>query len=155
MTTAALPLLRSLAIYGFCVPLALVLGYLISTPFDPTSFTVVGLVLFFLLVPLLLRWHHAWLIACWNMSVVLFFLPGRPWVWLPLAWISLGISMLHYILNRNRKFLHVPELTKPLILLALIALITAKFTGGFGVKAFGSETFGGKRYLLILTSIAG
>jgi hypothetical protein len=155
MTTAALPLLRSLAIYGICVPLALLLGYLISTPFDPTSFTVVGLVLFFLLVPLLLRWHHAWLIASWNMTVVIFFLPGHPMLWLTLAWISLGISMLHYILNRNRKFLYVPELTKPLILLALVALVTAKFTGGFGVKAFGSDTFGGKRYLMILTSIAG
>ena len=155
MTTAALPLLRSLAIYGICVPLALVLGYLISTPYDLTSFTVVGLVLFFLLIPLLLRWHHAWLIASWNMSVVLFFLPGHPMIWLPLAWTSLAISVLHYILNRNRKFLQVPELTKPLILLALVALVTAKFTGGFGVKAFGSDTFGGKRYLMILTSIAG
>ena len=155
MTTAALPLLRSLVIYSICVPLALVLGYLISTPYDLASFTVVGLVLFFLLIPLLLRWHHAWLIASWNMSVVLFFLPGHPVVWLPLAWISLTISVLHYILNRNRKFLQIPELTKPLILLALVALVTAKFTGGFGVKAFGSDTFGGKRYLLILTSIAG
>src|SRR5690349_4696463 len=155
MTTAALPLLRSLAIYGICVPLALVLGYLISTPFDPTSFTVVGLVLFFLVVPLLLRWHQVWLIACWNMSVVLFFLPGHPMVWLTLAWLSLAISVLHYILNRNRKFLHVPELAKSLILLALVALVTAKFTGGFGVKAFGGDTFGGKRYLMILTSIAG
>ena len=85
MTTAALPLLRSLVIYSICVPLALVLGYLISTPYDLASFTVVGLVLFFLLIPLLLRWHHAWLIASWNMSVVLFFLPGHPVVWLPLA----------------------------------------------------------------------
>src|SRR2546425_10081190 len=100
MTTAAYSLFRSLLIYGICVPLALVLGYLISTPYDFTSFTVVGLVLFFLLVPLLLRWHHVWLIASWNMSVVLFFLPGRPVVWLLLAWISFGISVLQYILNR-------------------------------------------------------
>ena len=101
MTTAALPLLRSLVIYSICV----------STPYDLTSFTVVGLVLFFLLIPLLLRWHHAWLIASWNMSVVLFFLPGHPVIWLPLAWISLAISVLQYILNRNRKFLQIAELT--------------------------------------------
>ncbi len=155
MTTAAFPLIRSLLIYSICVPLALVLGYLISTPYDFTSFTVVGLVLFFLLIPLLLRWHHIWLIAAWNMSVVLFFLPGRPLIWLPLAWISLLISVFHYILNRKHKFLHVPELTKPLILLALITLITAKLTGGFGVHSLGSDTFGGKRYLMILTAIAG
>src|SRR5437867_7547952 len=132
MTTAAFSLFRSLLIYSICVPLALVLGYLISTPYDRTSFTVVGLVLLFLLVPLFLRWHHAWLIATWNMSVVLFFIPGRPLLWLPLAWISLLISVFHHILNRKQKFLYVPELTKPLILLVLITLITAKFRGGFG-----------------------
>src|SRR5215510_6832107 len=101
MTTAAFPLLRSLIIYAVCVPLALILGYLISTPYDFTSFTVVGLVLFFLVLPLLLRWHHVWLIVSWNMSVVLFFLPGRPLVWLPLAWISLMISIVAYTLNRK------------------------------------------------------
>src|SRR5580765_4999590 len=116
MTTAASSLFRSLVIYTICVPLALILGYLISTPEDFTSFTVVGLVLFFLLVPLLLRWHHVWLIASWNMSAVLFFLPGKPLIWLPLAWISLTIAFVTYIMNRKNKFLHVPELTKPLVL---------------------------------------
>src|SRR5437667_6865582 len=143
MTTAAFPLFRSLLIYSICVPLALVLGYLITTPYDFTSFTVIGAVLFFLLIPLLLRWHHVWLIAAWNMSVVLFFLPGRPLLWLPLAWLSFLISIFQYILNRKQKLLYVPELTKPLILLVLIILITAKFRGGFGVQAFGSDAFGG------------
>jgi len=155
MTTAALPFLRSLLIYSICVPLALVLGYLISTPYDLTSFTVVGLVLSFLLIPLLLRWHHVWLIAAWNMSVVLFFLPGRPVVWLPLAWISMLISFVGYILNRKHKFLLVPQLTRPLILMIVVTLVTAKARGGLGLQAFGSDTFGGKRYLIILTSIVG
>src|SRR5438552_18874563 len=108
MITASFSLFRSLLIYSICVPLALVLGYLITTPYDFTSFTVVGAVLLFLLVPLLLRWHHIWLIAAWNMSVVLFFLPGHPLLWLPLAWTSLLIALLHYILNRKQKFLYVP-----------------------------------------------
>jgi hypothetical protein len=155
MTTAAFPLLRSLIIYSVCVPLALILGYLISTPYDFTSFTVVGLVLFLLLIPLLLRWHHVWLIATWNMSMVLFFLPGRPLVWLPLAWISLLISFVGYTLNRKHKFIVVPQLARPLIFFAIVTVVTAKFRGGFGLQAFGSDTFGGKRYLLLLTSIAG
>ena len=54
MTTAAVSLFRSLLIYGICVPLALMLGYLITTPYDFTSFTVVGAVLFLLLVLLML-----------------------------------------------------------------------------------------------------
>src|SRR5436190_5689428 len=135
MTTAAFPFLRSLLIYSICVPLALVLGYLISTPYDFTSFTVVGLVLCFLLIPLLLRWHHVWLIATWNMSVVLFFLPGRPVVWLPLAWISLLISFVGYILNRKHKFLQVPQLTRPLILFIVVTLVIAKARGGLGLQS--------------------
>lgn len=155
MTTAALSLFRSLLVYSICVPLALILGYMMATPYDLTTFGVVGFVLFFLLIPLLLRWHHAWLIATWNLSVVLFFLPGRPTLWMPLVWISVLISSVQYIMNRKHKFIYVPELTKPLILLAVITLVIAKFRGGFGLQSFGSDTFGGKRYLLILTSIAG
>src|SRR5438552_19084488 len=101
MITASFSLFRSLLIYSICVPLALVLGYLITTPYDFTSFTVIGAVLFFLLIPLLLRWHHVWLIAAWNMSVVLFFLPGRPLLCLPLAWICFLISIFHHHLNRK------------------------------------------------------
>ncbi len=155
MTTAAVSLFRSLLIYSICVPLALVLGYLITTPYDFTSFSVVGAVLFLLLIPLLLRWHQVWLFATWNMSVVLFFLPGRPLVWLLLAWISLLIAFVGYILNREHKFLHVPELARPLVLIGLITLVTAKFTGGFGLQSLGSDTFGAKRYFMILSAIAG
>jgi hypothetical protein len=155
MTTAALPLLRSLIIYGICVPLALLLGYLISTPDEFTSFTFVGFILFLLVVPLLLRWHHSWLIASWNMSIVLFFLPGSPLVWLPLAWISLTISFVGYTLSRKNRFIIVPQLTKPILLFVIVTVVTAILRGGFGLYVLGSDTFGGKRYLLLLTSIVG
>jgi hypothetical protein len=155
MTTAASSLFRSLVIYTVCVPLALLLGYLLSTPYDPTTFIIVGAVLFLLLIPLLLRWHHIWLVASWNMTVVLFFLPGRPLVWLALAWISGLIAFLQYILNRKHKVIYVRELTRPLILLAVVTIVTAEARGGFGMRAFGGETFGAKRYLFILSAIVG
>src|SRR6266702_4911138 len=142
MTTVAVSLFRSLLIYGICVPLALMLGYLITTPYNFTSFSVVGAVLFLLLIPLLLRWHQVWLFATWNMSAVMFFLPGRPLVWLVLVWISLLIAFVGYILNRERKFLHVPELTWPMVLMVVIVLVTAQFRGGFGLQSLGSQTFG-------------
>src|SRR2546423_7647016 len=155
MTTAADSLFRSLLIYSICVPVALILGYMMATPYDFSTFAVVGSILFFLLIPLLLRWHHPWLIASWNMSVVLFFLPGRPLLWLALAWISLLIAIVQYALNRKHKFIYVPEVTKPLVVMILITIITAKFRGGFGVQALGSDTLRGKRYVIILTSIIG
>src|SRR6266481_8120034 len=136
-------LLRSLFVYSICLPLAVILGYLMANPYDLATFSVVGLVLFLLLIPLFLKWHHTWLIATWNMSAVLFFLPGRPQIWLVLAWFSLFIGLGQYILNRKLKFLAAPSVAKPLIFLTLVVLITARCTGGIGIQSIGSETYGG------------
>ena len=70
MATAAL-----LLHWAFWLPLAIVLGYMLANPMDTTTLGVCGAVLAFLMIPLLLKHHHAWLIATWNMSIVLFFLP--------------------------------------------------------------------------------
>src|SRR5260370_18504134 len=120
---------RSLLIYGLCVPLAVLLGYQMASPLDFTTFIVLGLVLFLLMIPLLLRWHFVWLIASWNMCVVLFLLPGQPQVGMVLAWVSLMISIVQYILNRKLRFLHVPMVVRPLILLAVVVLVPSRCTG--------------------------
>src|SRR6266567_920436 len=153
--TSASSLYRSLLIYGLCVPLAVLLGYRMASPLDFTTFIVVGLVLFLLMIPLLLRWHFVWLIASWNMCVVLFFLPGQPQVGMVLAWLSLMISIVQYILNRKLRFLHVPTVVRPLIFLAVVILITAACTGGIGLRVFGSQIVGGKKYLMLITAIVG
>jgi hypothetical protein len=49
----------------------------------------------------------------------------------------------------------VPPVTRPLIVLALVILITAQLTGGMGFQAFGGEAFGGKRYVFLLGGIVG
>lgn len=148
-------LLRSLIVYGLCLPLAVTLGYLLANPLDLTTVAVVGILIFILMIPVFLRWHHAWLIASWNMSAVLFFLPGRPSVWLGMVAISFSIAVLQYTINRNMKFLHVPSVTRPLLFLAAVVLITMRLTGGIGLKAFGSSSYGGKNYILILGAILG
>jgi hypothetical protein len=89
------------------------------------------------------------------MSAVVFFLPGRPQLWLLMVGISFVVALLHYALNREQTFLNVPALTRSLIFLAVVVLVTAKFTGGFGLRAFGSELIGGKRYVFILGAIFG
>src|ERR1019366_5304872 len=139
-------LFRSLLVYGVCLPLAVFLGYLLATPYDLTTIGVVGVVLLVLAIPLLLRWHHAWLIVTWNTTAMVVFLPGRPQVWMALAAISFTISILQYALNRRLKFLHVPSVGWPLILLTVVILITARLTGGIGFRILGGDTYGGKRY---------
>src|SRR5512136_1346763 len=92
-------LFRSLVVYGLCLPLAITLGYLLANPLELTTFAVVVIVLCTLTIPFFLRWHHAWLIATWNMSAVIFFLPGRPTVWTAMVAISFSIAVLQYTVN--------------------------------------------------------
>lgn len=153
--TSESSLFRSLVIYGICLPLAIFLGYMLANPLDLQSFSTIGLVLLLLVSPLLLRWHHAWLIATWNSTLVIYFLPGAPPAWAILVCASLLIASLRYILDRRQKFLSVPGMTWPLVFLALVVIITAQATGGMGMRIMGGNTYGGKRYLMLLMGIAG
>src|SRR5258708_4272097 len=92
--------IRTLLIHAVILPLAVFLGYLLASdnPLNYGTMGGIGMVLFVLALPLLLRWHHALLIVAWNIGAVLFFLPGRPDVWWAAAWLSLTISVIQYIL---------------------------------------------------------
>ncbi len=146
---------RTLIIYAVCLPLAIVLGYLISDPLDRTSDTVFGVVLMLLLLPLLFRWYHAWLIAVWNMAVVITFLPGYFLAWIPVAGVAFVIAIGHYALNRDRKFLEARSVSWSLVFIAIVVAVTAKFRGGLGFHAFGDDAIGGKRYLWIWMAVIG
>src|SRR5688572_31746763 len=122
--TNSFSILRSLLIYGICVPLAILIGYLLTEPVDYMTLGILGTLLFLLTFPLLLRWHHVWLIASWNMVMMFLFLPGSPPAWLLMTFISLLISAGQYIVNRRTPFFHVGSVTKPLLMLAAVVLIT-------------------------------
>jgi hypothetical protein len=146
-------LIRTLIIYSICVPLAVFLGYMMANPLDYN--TIFSLVLLggILMIPLFLRWHHLWLIASFNLGAVLFFVPGRPYLWLAMAWISLLISVVQYIINPRLTFLRVPAVSKPLLFLVVVVLVTAKLTGGIGLNSLGSEVMGGKKYIFLLSGV--
>lgn len=128
---------------------------MLAGPVTWTSLGTVVAVLGLLSLPLFLRFHHLLLILGWNAVVTCFFLPGAPRVWMPLVAISLAISILHRAVDRRFRFVSVPEVTLPLLALVAIVLITAKLTGGIGLKTFGSDVYGGKRYIFLLVAIAG
>ncbi len=150
-----MPNVRSLFVYALCLPLAAVIGYYLAQPLTYSSLAMVGLVPFCLMIPLFLKWHHPWLLASWNMSAVIFFLPGRPPLWMAMTAISLIVVVLQYTLDRERKILSVPGVTLSLVFLSIVVLVTARFTGGMGLRSFGSQVEGGKRYIMILAAILG
>jgi hypothetical protein len=146
-------ILRSLVIFAVIVPLAFFVGYLLTNPLDYSTFALFGVLALVLTFPLLLRWHYHLLLLTWSSTAVAFFLKGSPSWWLVMVVLSLGISMLDRILNPEKKFISVPQLTWPLIFMFAVVVFTAKLTGGFGLRAFGSEVYGGKKYVFLLIGI--
>ncbi len=153
MNAVALP--RSVLIYAVVLPLALVLGYVLATPDTTKSLLLVGLLAGTLSIPALLRWHYPVLVFSWNASVILAFFPGRPSLWMLFAGISLGIAILNCVLDKRLQFQHVPSITWPLLTLLAIVVITAKLTGGIGLRALGSSTYGGRKFVFIVAAVIG
>ncbi len=146
--------LRSVGVYAVCALLAIIIGVLMTDPLTYSSLGFVGVVCAILFIPILLRWHHPLMIVAWNMPVYMFFIKGDPTLCLVMITISLTISLTERTLNQ-RHFIKVSQITWPLLFLVGVVLITAKLTGGLGLKAFGSEVYGGKKYIFLVVAIVG
>jgi hypothetical protein len=143
-----------LFIFAACIPLAILLGIMLATPLDASSLMIVGIVFMVLLTPIMLKHHHGFLIFSWGAFMNAFFLPGQPPLWMLMAVLSLFFSILTRAVNRNNyKFLNVPSLTWSLLALSLVILVTAQLTGGIGLRSFGSEVYGGKRYFFLFGAV--
>ena len=147
-------ILKSLIVYAICAPLALFIGYLLTDPMDYSTFAYVGIVALVLAFPLLLGCHYWLLLAAWNGTAIVFFLPGLPPLWLATTALSLGMSLLQRALSKEMHFIRVPQITWPLICLVVVVIATAKLTGGFGWRAFNSEVYGGRKYVYTFGAIA-
>lgn len=148
-------IVRSLLVYAICLPVAIFLGFLLSDPLDKHNAIMFAGGVGLLMLPLLLRWYHAWLIAIWNTTITFIYMPGLLPGWVPMACIGFMVAVGHYVMNRDRKFLDSQSVGLSLIFLALVALFTAKLRGGLGFNALGDEAIGGKRYLFIWVAVIG
>lgn len=146
--------LRTLAVYAVCCVLAIILGVLMTNPLTYSSLGFVAVLCAALFIPLLLRWHHPLMIFFWNAPVMAFFVKGDPKFCLVMIAISLAISIAERALSQ-RRFIYVPGITWPLLCLIGVIAITAKLTGGIGLHAFGSDVYGGKKYIFLITGILG
>jgi hypothetical protein len=148
-------LLRTIVVFAICLPVAIFLGYIVAGPFNYTFVGVVGTVVLILIAPLLLRYHYALLVLGWNCTMIVFFLPSAPGVWLPLVAVSLTLSVVRRTIDSRYRFISVPSMTWPLVALAVVVLVTAEMTGGIGLRSFGGAVYGGKRYVFMLGGILG
>lgn len=139
-------------IYGVCLPLAVLIGYLLAEPYDLGSIAVMGLVFLLLCIPLLMRWHHAILLFSCNALIMPYFLPGRPMIWILVAGMSFTFLLMNRAVGRNVGFFLARDVTRSLIFLTIVVAVTVYLTGG-GFGSMGSRSGGGKRYVTILAAI--
>ena len=147
-------ILKALVIYAICVPLALILGYQLTDPQAVSTRLIASLLTLLLAFPLMLRWQHPMMFFSWNMSMVFFFLPGSPPVWLLVAGVGLGIAVLQWSLGKTAGFISVPQVTWPLIFIIVVVLYTGQIRG-WGLHNIIGGAYGGKRYLFMLGAIMG
>jgi hypothetical protein len=147
-------LFRSLIVFAVCVVLAVWLGYLLATPLSYSQLVIYGVMGSILIFPVLLRWHYPLMLLCWNLAAVAFFLPGSPSMALVMIGISLGISILQRMISRESQFISVPQVTFPLLFMVAVIVVTAELTG-VGLRVFGGDIYGGKKYFFLVGGILG
>src|SRR5437868_5085243 len=150
---------RNFIIVSASLMVAVIFGYFLAQflggAADWAGFAVLGLVLALPFIPMLVKWHHPMLILTWNACLSLYFLPGAPALWMVMAGCSLLIAILTRATDSKRRFLHTPSVMLPLLFLTGVILITARLTGGFGMRVLGGGTFGGRGYIIIIAAIMG
>jgi len=146
---------RTQILLGFCLPLAVLVGFFLAEPLQFSSIAVLLMLLAVLASPLLFRWHQPMLMASWNAAIILTFLPGSPPLWMPLAAVSCLIVVLNRATSDQYLLRHVPSVTRPLLALMGVVILTAWVTGGIGIRSLGSSSYGGRGYFYITLAAAG
>jgi hypothetical protein len=145
--------MRMLITYAITIPLAILVGYLLTDPLDYGTLGFFGLVFLLILSPIFIKWHYPILVFGLGCPMVCFFLVGRPPLWQVVTLLSLGIAVVERTIS-NRRFIGVPMATWPFLYIAAMTYLTAKLTGGIGLHQLGGDGGGGKKYLQILIGIA-
>jgi hypothetical protein len=146
---------RAQLVYALCLPLAVLLGYYLADPMDTGTITLVVAVLAVLSFPVLMNWYHLLLICSWNAALAFAFLPGQPFLWMLLSVLGLVFAVTNRITQPDARFIIIPSITRPLLLLFAVVALTAWFRGGIGLKSFGSTNYGGKSYVYLFAAILG
>jgi hypothetical protein len=145
---------RNHLIFGLCLPLAILLGYLLADARDPASQLIILTIMGVLSVPVFMRWYHPLLVVSWFMAAQPA-IPGQPHVWVMFSFMGLFYAVLNRSMNPAHRFLSAPVITWPILTLFSVVFITALLTGGVGLNIFGSTSVGGRGYFYVFAALAG
>ncbi len=145
--------LRMLITYAVIIPLAILVGYLLTNPMDYGSLGFFAIIIALLLSPAFIKWYYPFLVFGLCCPAYCFFLVGNPPLWQVVTLLALGIAVVDRAMG-NRRFISAPMVTWPLLYIAAMAYLTSRLTGGIGLHQLGGAGGGGKKYLTIFIGIA-
>src|SRR6185369_11039475 len=90
-----------------------------------------------------------------NALIIPSFLPGHLNLSTVIALVGCFFAVINRAVTPNLRFIQIPSINRPLLVLGVVILLTAMATGGLGFRILGSSHYGGKRYLAILSAFAG
>lgn len=147
---------RGLLIFAFCVPLAVLMGFMLSDPLMNRNMMFISAAVFSLLIPLALSIHHRALIWAAGAYINAFFLPGQPQIWMVFAALSFGIAVLSRPLSKVKiKPVWDRSVALSLFCLITVVVVTALTRGGVGMRVLGSAMYGGRKYVWLLAAAVG
>lgn len=147
---------RGVLIFALCLPLAILMGFMLADPMMASNQMFISAALMALLIPLLLTIHHRALIWVGGAVMIAFFVKGQPQMWMVFAALSFGISIVSRPLAKGRiKPVWEKWVLVTLVIVLTCVLTTAALTGGIGMRVFGSATYGGRKYFALIVAIIG
>lgn len=146
---------RTQLMWAVCLPVAVIVGYLLADPVANGSMAVLVMLGTVLCVPIILRWHHPLLVLCWNAAIVFNYFSDSVYFWMFLAVVGFTIGILNRATNPRYQFLVPRSVLWPAVFLGGVVVFTAVLTGGLGMRILGSEQYGGRSYFYILFALLG
>ena len=92
--------MRMLITYAMVIPLAILVGYLLTDPLDYGTMGFFGLVIALLLSPVYIRWNYPILVFGLGCPAYCSFLVGKPPLWEVVALLSIIIAMVERAMGR-------------------------------------------------------
>ena len=154
MTSNPAAAVRMLVIYAICIPLAGLVGWMLTNNLDYGTLGFFALVAAMLASPLIIRWHYPIMVFGLGCPIYCFFLKGNPPLMQVVVIMSLGFAIIERTLNSDKKFISVPLMTWPLLFTVAMGYMTAELTGGIGLHTLGAGVGGGKKYIALFIGVA-
>src|ERR1035437_8905033 len=91
--------MRMLFTYVICIPVAILVGYLLTNPLDYGALGFLGLILAVIISPLFIKWHYPIMVFGLAFPAQMFFLKGNPSFGSIMVMLSLGITIVERTVN--------------------------------------------------------